>query len=437
MTNEEISSKLWLEHTLQETGYLSYAKLLHVVDLKLTSDPDTVGYFNSAKKLICVNKDLDESTVCTVIRHEIMHKYLHHYERGKEFILNKFGDEDKYGQFATLLNIAADYEISNLSYSLTDKNNIRHLKINGVEKGGLITEDDHPDWITLSFEEIAEKLMEKNPDGMSGNGEGEGSYTDGKSEGKPWNSAATDDVANESVSVASDGCEHDRVEADDTQLISIDELLDILGQDLGYESRSRVSKETVEKATKEQKENYLKYLKGIGGFEDALNDFVKNELGSKRIYGWERMNNRTEPYGFYQRGRYTKHQNTIPLINVYFDRSGSWDAEKTAVGKEALAILQSYEQKRKLKLNIKYFAERVTLVDDGSAGCGTWGTPILDDIEDTNPDNVIIMTDSDISDCDHSIEIPGHVWFLFKGGVSENIIGSVKGICGERVFELK
>ena len=58
-------------------------------------------------------------------------------------------------------NYAADYEISNRGYTTRDKENIRNIELNGRILSGLVTEDDHPDWVNLSVEEMYDKLIEE------------------------------------------------------------------------------------------------------------------------------------------------------------------------------------------------------------------------------------------------------------------------------------
>ena len=69
-------------------------------------------------------------------------------------------------------------------------------------------------------------------------------------------------------------------------------------------------------------------------------------------------------------------------------------------------------------------------------GGGTSGTPILENIRETKPDNVIIITDNDISDCTESVTVPGAVWFLFVDGVSYNLKEHLSGKRLTKSFEI-
>ena len=58
----------------------------------------------------------------------------------------------------TQANIAGDYEISNRGYTEQDKRIARSIMLNGKVLSGLVTEDQHPDWVDLSFEEMYDRL---------------------------------------------------------------------------------------------------------------------------------------------------------------------------------------------------------------------------------------------------------------------------------------
>ena len=118
---------------------------------------------------------------------------------------------------------------------------------------------------------------------------------------------------------------------------------------------------------------------------------------------------------------------SIPLINVYWDVSGSFsDPAKTQGARSAIATLNKYVKDGKIKTRTYYFADRVSSTPEG-AGSGTEGTPVLDHILQTNPTNVIIITDGDISDCSEVVKVPGAVWMLFYDSESENLMEHLIG----------
>ncbi|MBQ6627974.1 MAG: hypothetical protein IJH65_04080 [Methanobrevibacter sp.] len=58
-------------------------------------------------------------------------------------------------------------------------------------------------------------------------------------------------------------------------------------------------------------------------------------------------------------------------------------------------------------------------------------------VQATKPDNVIVMTDRDITDCREYVQVPGVVWYLFKDGKSDNIVEHLTGKTATEVFELE
>lgn len=156
MTKREYLGKQEVHRILAEQGYPTYAHLFDLFDLHLTKDPKVIGYMIPGKAVITVNEDLDLEQVSVIVRHEILHEYLNHAIRIEKH-LNATGKTE----YHKLANYAGDYEISNLGYTELDKKNIRHIVINGVKLSGLVTEDDHPDWVGLSFEEMYDRLEQE------------------------------------------------------------------------------------------------------------------------------------------------------------------------------------------------------------------------------------------------------------------------------------
>lgn len=175
MTREEKFAKQLIMRNLSEQGYPTYAKLLNEFDLNLTENPNVIAFMEPAKGRIVVNRGLEESQVSVVIRHEVLHSYLKHEKRllqklardseldydelintGMQDVLddlkNKLYSNDDF-------NIAADYEISNLAYTDVDKDTIRQININGQILSGLVTEDQHPDWVDYSVEDMYQELV--------------------------------------------------------------------------------------------------------------------------------------------------------------------------------------------------------------------------------------------------------------------------------------
>ena len=170
MTKEERIAKNEILNILAKSGYPTYASILSDFDVNLTQDPGVVGYMEPGKGRIVLNRGLDLEQVSTITRHEILHQYLEHEKRLlKKLSKSKNLDYDnlddaslndlKYELYSNKdFNIAGDYEISNRGYTDADKEIVRNIKLNGQILTGLVTEDEHPDWVDLPIEDMYDKL---------------------------------------------------------------------------------------------------------------------------------------------------------------------------------------------------------------------------------------------------------------------------------------
>lgn len=158
MTYLEQAAKSQIIKKLREQGYATYARLFNLFDLQLTDSPDVVGYMIPGKAKIVINKNLNINQVSTIIRHEILHEYLSHGPRAQAYNAAHPGISPSHRK----ANIAADFEISNRGYTEADKNIARAIMI-GEDKvlQALVTEDEHPGWENMTFEEMYEKLLEE------------------------------------------------------------------------------------------------------------------------------------------------------------------------------------------------------------------------------------------------------------------------------------
>ena len=55
------AAKRFLQKTLREQGYVTYARLLELFDIFLTDNPEVVGYMLPGKAKIVLNKNLSAS----------------------------------------------------------------------------------------------------------------------------------------------------------------------------------------------------------------------------------------------------------------------------------------------------------------------------------------------------------------------------------------
>ena len=207
----------------------------------------------------------------------------------------------------------------------------------------------------------------------------------------------------------------------------------------------RASQKERERRKKAARKNADQYNKSSGkafdisAFERDFSKFIANEVAEVEIEdpSWSRKNRRYTSSPFIMPGTRREILNgPVPTVRVYFDHSGSWDENKIAVGKRVIeSITSGYVAKKKLILEVLYFGNQVS-ENPNDTGGGTYGTPIMEDIKKYKPDNVIIMTDSDISDITTMTKVKGGVFLLFKGGVSTNLQQSIKGKKFTRSYEI-
>lgn len=584
MTRQEYVTRDYIQTKLSKEGYPTYAKILGNFDLNLTGNPTVVGFMEPDKGRIVLNKGLDENQVSVIVRHEILHQFLEHERRLLKKLCNEHNlDFDKVDDNSLedikrklysndLFNRAADYEISNRGYTDKDKDTVRNILLNGQVLTGLVTEDDHPDWVDMSVEEMYDKLREsqdqqnqegsndqqqdqqqsndsqqdqqdgsssgqskdlsdenqggdssesdqqdqsdggennqsgdsqqdnendKSDDSGGGNSNSENNLDSDDSESSGGSSSSSDktnqqdrnndsndDSSSDSASnsdsdssnspskgtpngegkpskkpqigdkgdeeftakedeerekkAAEEAAKYDLPTESDNEkqerLKRISRSMDDAqtARNVSSEAEDKIKGEKARKAAKDAS----KYTNSpIKRFRDNLNRFIRNEVGREKTRTWKKENPSYEGTGIMRRGKAKTSNGKIPLINVYFDRSGSWDAAKTQVGQDAIATLNNYVKNGQIKINLYYFNTQIHSEDPGGRG-GTRGTPIIEHIKQTKPDNVIIMTDDDIMDIDESVTVPGAVWLLFKGGKSQNLIDHIHGRKQTSIYDL-
>ena len=139
----------------------------------------------------------------------------------------------------------------------------------------------------------------------------------------------------------------------------------------------------------------------------------------------------------------------IPIVDVYFDVSGSWEEKHIRVGESAIASVKAFEDQGELKINIFYFSNDVDNVSMQHCrdlyGTGTHGWPdVLQNIKATGAKNVLVMTDSDIELLNGSgygaadagsLTVEGCVWYLWKDGESSpTCLKKLRGAQGTSQF---
>lgn len=210
MTKEEKQTKEYIWQKLSEDGYPTYAQIFWDLDLHLTAAPRVVGFMEPKSGTITINRNLDENQFSVIIRHEILHNYLKHEVRLlnhladlqgltdddlQDMNLDELKDELKQQLYSDdTFNIAADYEISNKGYTEEDKDVARAILLNGETLQGLVTEDEHPEWVDWSVEDMYDALIQERkntepkqppqqPPDEPGDGGGPGDPEDGPGDG--------------------------------------------------------------------------------------------------------------------------------------------------------------------------------------------------------------------------------------------------------------
>lgn len=474
-------AKKQLIKRLREQGYPTYARLLNLFDIYLTDNPNVIGYMIPGKAKIVLNNLLSLNQVSTIVRHEILHEFFVHAKRRAEVEINN----QNLGSNQELANIAADYEISNRGYTDADKVIVRSIILGDKVLRGLVTEDDYPDWENKTFEEMYIELLkmhqqdqqklsniiqkmqsvsqrdlddleddieqeisdkssaEDNDKENSDSQDSQLSDADKKklnrlkgavsdiqdkvdelenSGGKGSDPFPSDEEQIKKAKLAERVAEIKRAFEDITQLDKIED-----------ENRAAQSAEKIARAARDV-ERYNS--NPIRQFKLSLNRFIADQVSEDDYDSYSRIHPSYEDSEFILPGKITRESKNIPLINVYFDVSGSFsNPEKTASARKAIASLNQYVNNGDIEIAVYYFADRVSDTQSGAGG-GTQGTPILNHVEKTKPNNVIVITDGDITDCRSTVTVPGAVWMLFYGSRSENIMSHLRGKKQNKYFDI-
>lgn len=183
---------------------------------------------------------------------------------------------------------------------------------------------------------------------------------------------------------------------------------------------------------------------------------LKTEADEEDEESYKKINKKYMDSDLIVPGRITTEIKKTPLLNVYFDTSGSWDESKLRYGREVVDSIMYLEKQGKIKVRLYYFGG--TGVSTTEVGGGTPYAPVYAHILHTRPDNIFIMTDGDfdgqngpayvdddgrISGADNPnaklytpkrLFVPGVVWQLFKGGQSQWLKDNLRGRKGTFPF---
>jgi hypothetical protein len=203
-------------------------------------------------------------------------------------------------------------------------------------------------------------------------------------------------------------------------------------QELSAEDVAKIRAE--HQATKAREKESQKYkararnsFKGFQEFLSSLYRAIALQVQVNEIQddSWAAINRRHSGTNVLQPGKRINElpDKRIPIIDFYFDQSGSWSEADLAIGQKAVSQLVDMEEKGQIKINIYYFANNV-FSDAASAraegGTRAWNE-IVKNVIKTQATNVVIMTDSDMEDWWSgtnalSYTVPGYVWYLWRNG---------------------
>lgn len=214
----------------------------------------------------------------------------------------------------------------------------------------------------------------------------------------------------------------------------IKKVLDELSKNKSFIKEVEIKKQA-ERDARAQKEIERYKKSSTYKFRLSLANYLKNTTAVGRERSWKHFDKATVNTGIIRRGRSRVEDKEIPLFNVYFDQSGSWDAADIEEGKKMISILNDYVRRNEIKVQLYYFSDNVhTTAAAAKKEGGTEGTPIINHIIKTKPQNVIIITDSDIDDVKIQVTISGGAWFLFRNNVSYNIYDAIEAKMGKQKF---
>ena len=491
MTAREEAAKEQIIRKLRSEGYPTYARLFDLFDLNLTDNPDVVGYMLPGKAKIVLNENLSIDQVSTIVRHEILHEWLSHGSRSEKFdkehpdllpdhdtsniaadyeISNVgYTDKDKRAARAiilgdkTLQGLVTEDQYPGWEDKSFEEMYEELLKKNLEEKKQLLNvlkqlhkmlpedEDDQnqsqpsgtpSDPNSGSDSSDNQNSNSSNPSADINSSElGQGdnkSQSDDQEEQSKADKAqqALDDAKDDIKDIDKEKAQQGNVFDSDRQQKERSELakrVEQIRKLLDDPDIQRQGKGESQKAV--QKDRLIKQAKLADRYKSNplvkftldLNNFIKQQTANYRGSTWTRFNKTSVRTGLIKPGITSYAQTDIPEINVYWDVSGSFsNPAKTEGARRAIATLQKYVREKKIKIKTWYFADRVSSTEE-NAGGGTKGQPILDHIQATKPANVIVITDSDISDCRTPTTVPGAVWLLFYGSESPNLRAYLRG----------
>ena len=259
---------------------------------------------------------------------------------------------------------------------------------------------------------------------------------------------AIDAVGDKSLTFTSDEERELRAKEIKTDLASSRTQAELSAEDV---AKIRAENQVIRARDQEANKYKARARSSFKGFQDFLNSLYRAialqvHIEDTKDDTWSAINRRHSGSGVLQPGQRIQDlpNRKIPVIDFYFDCSGSWGSQDIAVGQEAVKKLAEMEEDGKIKINIYYFSNHVhtdaeSARDEG--GTAAWND-IVKNVISTQATNVIIMTDSDMENWwDPSDQpplrftVPGYVWYLWRDGENApRLTRDLKGRGGVQQF---
>ncbi|MFA5376174.1 MAG: hypothetical protein WC455_10565 [Dehalococcoidia bacterium] len=324
--------------------------IINQLEVKLFYGSEMIGYTDS--QVIHVNGDLSMDEMGVVVTHELGHILLRHAPKSKER-----GYDNK------IANVAGDAEIAMTLYDDVDEDIIGKPRspLNGGITRKWVEENAHG---CVTFEEVYEHLMK-----------------------------SRDDFSLPDIPVLP--INHDRSQDDGTGQEKA-----MISSDVA-DAKERLMKEIkkIKIIDMTSSKNVNKHLtrKGIA---DYVMDVFLEALDRKP--SWRRISRRlNDP--FLKKGKCTVRAR--PRVNVYLDRSGSFDHDKTAEAERKLAEL-SRRYGYLVRFDTFFFGSYLSEKDDIKER-GTNYEAVMDHIISLKPRLAVVITDDD--QCDELPKAPKEV----------------------------
>jgi len=166
-------------------------------------------------------------------------------------------------------------------------------------------------------------------------------------------------------------------------------------------------------------------MESFGDFESDLFSMIKNEVKlSDPEDSYKRVNPTYAGTDLLMPGKRREEKKEKIKVQIYFDQSGSWGSSDIEKGEKALMSIEEFERRGKVVIEEYYFANHLHTTPKGQDWDegGTHGfNEVLANIDRSNPDNVIIMSDDDIERQTYwaycpKVEIKGTVIWLWRNG---------------------